>query len=130
MSKEQGERARATEPARGSDRASMSLPPDRTAQDILLRCLSASREPLAAGREPVDWTAVVALSDNHALTPLLYSRLKENGAQPSLPVDVWERLKRTYVASAVRSMCLHRDLRPALRSLRSSGIKVIALKGA
>jgi hypothetical protein len=38
-------------------------------------------------------------------------------------------MRRVYVASAIRSLCVYRELRPVLRRLRSSGIKVVVLKG-
>ncbi len=73
---------------------------------------------------------VTTIAADHYLTPVLYKRLKESGAQAFVPADLWGRLRQVYRASAIKSMCLYRELRPALRRLRSSGIKVIVLKGA
>jgi hypothetical protein len=108
-----------------------SLTPDPISAEFLLRCLSASSRPLAVSRQPsAVWNGVLAIAVRHGLTPLLYSRLKQSGAQASVPADVWERLRRAYRASAVRSMSLYGELRKVLERLRSSGIKVTMLKGA
>lgn len=119
--------------------SSMHNVPRPASNDLLLHYLSAARDARSGGRatpssvaghpSPV-WNAVVAIAARHGLTPLLYTRLKQSGMQAYVPADVWERLKRSYVASAVRSMCFERDLRAVLRCLRSSGIRVIVLKGA
>jgi hypothetical protein len=99
--------------------------------ELLLRCLTVSREPIAVSRKPTaQWSEVVALAADHYLTPLLYWRLKENGSQACVPADVWERLRGAHFASAVRNMSLYGKLRKVLQRLRSSGMKVIVLKGA
>jgi hypothetical protein len=67
---------------------------------------------------------------HHGLAPLLFKRLKKSDARASVPADAWERLRLAYFASAGRNMRLYRELRTVLRCLRSSGIKVIVLKGA
>jgi hypothetical protein len=110
---------------------------DRTgSEEFMLQCLSVShprssvlRHPSSTGGEPVDWHAVATIAADHILTPLLYKRLKESDAQALVPVDVWERLRQVYVAGAIRSMRVYRELRPVLRRLRGSGIKVVVLKG-
>ena len=123
----------------------MSAAPDSLSVEFLLHCLSVAGppssvthppssvrcKPLAVGRKPsAVWNAVLATAARHGLTPLLYVRLKQSGAQPHVPADAWERLRRAHVASAVRGMCFYRDLRLVLQRLRGSGIKVIVLKGA
>ena len=143
MSKDYVERLPATEPEPAAARAGLNADgsgllaseaghSNRTgAEEFLLRCLSAGRKPLAAGREPAaDWSEVVAIADKHGITPLLYTRLKQSGAQTCVPADVWERLRRTHFASAIRSMSFSGGLRKVLQRLCSSGIKVIVLKGA
>jgi hypothetical protein len=112
--------------------------PDLFSTEFLLRCLSTSRK-LTADLQPSSpvprppspaWNEVVAIAAHHGLTPLLYTRLKQNDAQACVPADVWERLRQVYIASAVRGMRLYRELRTVLRCLRSAGIPVIVLKGA
>jgi hypothetical protein len=61
---------------------------------------------------------------------LLFKRLKQSDAWACVPADVWERVRRAYIASAVKNMLLYRELRTVLRCLRDSGIPVIVLKGA
>jgi hypothetical protein len=108
-----------------------SLAPRPTSVELLLRCLSVGQQPTDDRRPTTaDWNEVVALANRHGLTPLLYVRLKQADAQTRVPADVWERMRRVYKASAVRSMCFQRDVRPALQRLRGAGIRVIALKGA
>ncbi|MBM3313588.1 nucleotidyltransferase family protein [candidate division WOR-3 bacterium] len=58
------------------------------------------------------------------------TRLTQSGGSTDVPADVLERMRRTYVASAVRNMELHGHLRKVLRRLRDSGVNVIVLKGA
>jgi len=139
MNKAYSERLPDTEPgpgatqagAGGSDPSPKSLTPDPLCLELLLHCLSSSRKPLAVSREPTpDWNEVIAIASRHYLTPLLYTRLKESDVRADVPADVWERLRRTYIASAVRNMSLYGELRKVLQRLRSSGIKVIVLKGA
>jgi len=105
--------------------------PRPAAAEFLLSCLTANREPPAVSRLPsADWSEVAALAADLYLTPLLYKRLKESGLHAHAPADVWERLRRAHFASAVRNASLWGNLRKVLRPLRSSGIRVIVLKGA
>ena len=99
--------------------------------DLLLRILSDRRESSAVCRQASsDWGEVVDAAVRHDLAPLLFKRLKESDARVCVPADAWERLRLAYFASARRNVQLYRELRTVLRCLRSSGIKVIVLKGA
>jgi hypothetical protein len=99
--------------------------------ELLIRCLSVSREPLAASREPTTiWNEVVDVAVSEHLAPLLFKRLKESGAQALVPADAWQRLRRAYFTSGDRNTRLNRELRTVLQCLRSAGIAVIVLKGA
>jgi len=77
-----------------------------------------------------DWSNIGDQAFSHGLAPLLYRRLKSASRQTSVPADTWERLRLTYFANASRNMRLYRGLGPVLQCLRSSGIRVIVLKGA
>jgi len=103
-----------------------------SAADLLVRQLAACRPQLSAdSRQPsAVWDEVVTIAASHGLAPLLFKRLKENGARADVPPDAWERLRQAYFASAVRNMRLFGGLRSVLRRLRSAGIPVIVLKGA
>ena len=136
MGKEHVQRSPATEPE--SAPAGLfhprptSLAPDPVCADFLLRCLSFSPRP-SIPDSPLSahqWTEVLALADNHGLTPLLYKRLKQSVAQGGVPTDVWKRLRRAYLVSAGRGTRLFQELRTVLQRLRSSGVNVIGLKGA
>ena len=136
MSKDHLERLPATEPEPAAPQAGTGYPGHRPSVldprsfEFLLRCLAVGVTPLAvSGQVPAIWNDVVAIAASHGLAPLLYARLKQKGAQALVPADAWERLRRDYRDSAVRSMFLHRELRPVLRCLRDAGIKVIVLKG-
>jgi hypothetical protein len=130
MGKEYVEPPRATEPAAVFHPGPTSLAPDPVCVDFLLRCLSVTRHPSPVSRQPPpDWTAVLALADDHGLTPLLYKRLKEANAQDGVPADEWKRLRRAYLVSAARNTRLFRELGKVLQRLRSSDVTVIVLKG-
>ncbi|MCX6842425.1 MAG: nucleotidyltransferase family protein [candidate division WOR-3 bacterium] len=83
-----------------------------------------SREPSAV------WNEVLDMAADHGLVPLLFKRLKESDARAHVPVDAWKQLRQVYFDSASANVRLYRKLGPVLRCLRSSGIKVIVLKGA
>ena len=103
----------------------------RSAADLLLRCLSAGREPLAVSREPsAVWNEVVDVAVREHVAPLLFKRLKESDARACVPADAWKRLRRAYFTSGDRNTRLCRELGAVLRSLGSSGVRVIVLKGA
>ncbi len=106
-------------------------------EEFLLQCLSLCRPPSSvirhpptSGGEPVDWSTVATIAADHGLAPLLYMRLRGSGAQALIPADLWQELRQGYIAGAVRSMLIHRELRPVLRRLCNSDIPVIVLKGA
>jgi hypothetical protein len=98
--------------------------------DLLIRCLSAGRKPLAVDREPVDWGKVVDIATREHVAPLLYKRLKETDESSLVPDDEWKLLRRAYFTNSDRNVRLFRELRTVLDCLRGSDIKVIVLKGA
>jgi hypothetical protein len=100
------------------------------ASEQLLRCLSGGGNQLSEAAARLNWDDVVAAGVEHRLAPLLYRRLKQAGIRASLPRDVWERLRRAYLAGAARNARLFGELGVLLRRLRGSGIRVIGLKGA
>ncbi len=91
---------------------------------------SVLRHLSSTGGEPVDWYSVTTIAAEYGLTPLLCQRLKESDVQTSVPAGTWERLRKDCVAGAIRSLRVHRELRPVLRRLSDSSIPVIMLKGA
>jgi hypothetical protein len=111
---------------------------------MLLRCLSdrgpktedrrletRDRKPETGDRGPgTDWSAIVDLAVGEHVAPLLFKRLKDNDARDCVPADAWKRLRRAYFNSSDRNTRLFRELTTVLQRLRSSGIKVIVLKGA
>jgi len=99
--------------------------------DLLLRCLSRDGQGTGDWRpETVDWTKVVDVAVRDQVAPLLFRRLKESDARARVPADAWKRLRRAYFTSADRNTRLYRELRTVLQCFRSSGVKVIVLKGA
>jgi hypothetical protein len=105
-----------------------------SAADLLLHCLSTRAEPAFSNQvgriSPNHWSEVVDSAVYHDLAPLLFKRLKESDTRAHVPADAWERLRLAYFVNAGRNMRLYRELRTALRCLRSSGVPVIVLKGA
>ncbi|MCX6844909.1 MAG: nucleotidyltransferase family protein [candidate division WOR-3 bacterium] len=103
----------------------------RPAAELLLGCLS-DRGPGTGdrGSGTADWDEVVDVAVREHVAPLLFKRLKGSDARDSVPADAWKRLRRAYFTSGDRNMRLNRELRAVLQCLRSSGVKVIVLKGA
>jgi hypothetical protein len=98
--------------------------------ELLIRCLSVGRKPLAVDREPVDWSRVIDIATREHVAPLLYKRLKESGASALVPAGEWQRLRLAYFTNGDRNVRLFRELREVLERLRSADIKAIVLKGA
>jgi hypothetical protein len=70
------------------------------------------------------------MADLQGVAPLLFKRLKRSNAQCYVPADAWKQLRLAYFAGASMNRRLYRELGPVLRRLRSSGIPIVALKGA
>ena len=101
------------------------------AAEVLLGSLSQGRALSAVSRQPTtDWNEVFEVATREHVAPLLFKRLKESDARACVPADAWKRLRRAYFTSGDRSTRLYRELGAVLRSLGSSGVRVIVLKGA
>lgn len=74
-----------------------------------------------------DWEEIILRSAKYRVGPLLYSRLKTDGY---IPAEVMRRLKRIYLANAMKNVKLYNELSKLLTMLQDDGISVIVLKGA
>jgi hypothetical protein len=105
---------------------------DHDTTAVLLACLGDAGDAAQAGLlsrlSPKGWSAVVALSRQHGVTPLLYHRLKRLSV--ALPGELAEGLKRAYLWNATRNVRLQQELGRLLRRLSEESIPIIALKGA
>ena len=70
------------------------------------------------------------MATDQGLVPLLFKRLKKSNSRSCVPADDWKLLRRAFLTNAARNTRLFQELGPVLQCLRSSGIKVIVLKGA
>ncbi len=82
----------------------------------------------AAAQAVTDWDAVAALAGRHALTPLLYSRLK-TCCPEVVPADVRGDLQRKFHANTARNLLLAAQLRTVLGWLQQADVPAIAFKG-
>jgi hypothetical protein len=78
-------------------------------------------------REALDWTQVDRRAAEEALTPLLFSLLREQNWPPS---DLLERWHRAYMHAAMRNTLRLAELAHIIQALRDIKISVIVLKGA
>jgi len=93
-----------------------------------LVALLADRPFTAESLSDVDWDRLLTLALQHGIGPWLHARVKKGHVQ--LPAAAAEKLRRNYVASALRNILLFEELGEILRALRTTGIPVILLKGA
>jgi hypothetical protein len=115
------------------------------AAELLVRCLCGRRPETGdrrpetrnygprtgdRGAESVDWRGVVDAAIDRNLAPLLFNRLKQDGAEALVPAEQWERLQRAFLVSVGKSTRLQRGLGNVLQSLRDHGLPAIVLKGA
>lgn len=86
------------------------------------------RRRIRAGQVP--WEAVVALANNHLLTPALWVALNSKGLSDDLPEDLSEYLAGLHQMSRERNRQLRRQLLEAVRQLNAAGIVPVLLKGS
>jgi hypothetical protein len=77
---------------------------------------------------PLRWPLILERAYDHQVYPLLYRNLHELGF-PGVPDAVQGRLKRAFLANALRNKLLAEELARLLGLLGEAGIRVIPLKG-
>jgi len=75
------------------------------------------------------WALLANEAARHHLPGLTYRALADGRSAGAIPVPVRERLRRAYVAGAVRNALLFRETAQTAAALRSAGIPVMLLKG-
>lgn len=83
----------------------------------------------SAAADGVDWEAVVPASQEHRITPLVFSALKRCNS-PDVPVEVIAELRRQSVLDAQRMLAQVAELNRLSRLFAEAGIQVLVLKGA
>lgn len=108
----------------------------RSVLRILTACLSladdrAHREALTAQlrRRDLDWMALLALANDHALTPALHARLAAKSCIGELPDDVAAYLAELHRRSAERDRRLRGQAEEAISALNAVGVEPMLLKG-
>jgi len=97
-----------------------------------------SRRPLAqltralCGEAPavMDWTAVLALANEHLLAPALWSMLDATGHAAALPPDVRDYLRTVHLLNGERNQVIRRQAIELATALNGGGIVPVLLKGA
>ncbi len=102
--------------------------------EALLCCLRTERDGATAARlqrlSYSDWDSVIAQSAKHDVTPLVYHRIKTLSPRPNIPEAIVQRLRDAYLSNCARNLRIYHELSKVLTVLRSSGIRVIVMKGA
>jgi len=104
------------------------------AERFVLLCLRSRWDPSAlkaardlASSSQLQWEQVDELARTHALAPLLYHVLRDEGI---LPAELRDSLARVYLANAARNSALLHEALSIVTSLGERGVETILLKGA
>ncbi len=76
-----------------------------------------------------DWRAVLPALDVHAVTPLLYLRLRDARLLQTLPPGFRDALYATFQDNALRSLVFERELEQIIATFAREGIPFTLLKG-
>jgi hypothetical protein len=95
----------------------------RKALDDLMRCLRGA--PVASP----DWVPVLAIANEHLLTPALWGALRDSGQVALVPADVRDYLATLHRLNGDRNRALRRQAIELIGALNAQGIVPILLKG-
>jgi hypothetical protein len=102
-------------------------------KELLLACL---RAPSPADsdarigellRQAIDWGVVIEDAGNHAVTPIVYSRLA--GFRDAIPAGPFEELAKAYRANSARNIFLAAELARILDGFAAAQIEAVPYKG-
>jgi hypothetical protein len=102
-------------------------------KELLLACL---RAPSPADsdaqiaellRHPIEWGSLIEDAANHAVTPVVYLRLR--AFEQAIPAGAFAELAESYRANAVRNVFLAAELARILDGLAAAPVEAIAYKG-
>lgn len=82
------------------------------------------------GADLAGWAGLLNISFENNALPLLYHSLNRLGLDGTIPEQVREVLRKSYLKNTTRNLILQNELTKILRSLYDRGIPVIPLKGA
>jgi hypothetical protein len=99
---------------------------------LLAACSELSRHEKLAHihvllQKPVQWSSLIALAEQHGVTPLLYRTLSEVG--DGIPVSEMDRLRRCYQTNLHKTLFVTRELVRILECLDALAIEVMPYKG-
>ncbi|WP_119458764.1 nucleotidyltransferase domain-containing protein [Rhodospirillaceae bacterium SYSU D60014] len=90
--------------------------------------VAALRNAIAANEG--SWLEVVALANDHLVTPTLFESLQRKGVSDALPPDLRSYLAEIHGMNARRNATIRRDALEVTRQLNRQGIVPAVLKGA
>jgi hypothetical protein len=95
---------------------------------LLAACAGARVDPgdLPADRQ-LDWDYFYQLARRHSLLPVVYRQLE--ALQDQVPVEVWQRFRKSYQENAARNLIFLDELNVVLDRLEAVGIEAIVFKG-
>jgi hypothetical protein len=78
----------------------------------------------------LDWEGLIQFADQHGLTPLLYSQLRnDSDLWSAVPLYMQQQLQQRYLYSAQRNLRLYHQFLKLIKVLKQVDIPVIVLKG-
>jgi hypothetical protein len=77
----------------------------------------------------LEWDDILPALDAHAISPMLYVRLRDAGRLGDLPAGVRSALSRSFQVNALRTMLFDDELARIADALGAQGIPLIPLKG-
>jgi len=80
--------------------------------------------------ENPDWDYVENTAMKHGLSQLLYLSLKEIDSENLVPPQIMLKFKNAYYGNVSRNTLYYKELNRIVSCLKSSGVKIIVLKGA
>ncbi len=103
-----------------------------------LRLIAEMLQPQAGGPDAAarrrdanpDWPALLALANEHLVTPALYVSLRDAGRLGELPEEVRDYLAFLHGENVARNQCLQAQAIALGRALNAAGIRPMLLKGA
>jgi hypothetical protein len=105
-----------------------NLPPEWI--DWLGHALCIDYAPPAPDHQLLDgWRAVLPALDVHAVTPLLYLRLRDARLLSALPQEFRDALYAAFQDNALRSLVFERELEDIVATFAREGIPLTVLKG-
>jgi Uncharacterised nucleotidyltransferase len=101
---------------------------------LLLLCSRTHLDPTQIDRlqqlvqQPLDWSTLLTIAQEHGLMPLLYSHLSRYGSA-AVPTDILEQLQASHHQNFQKNLRLTTELLKIVQCLETNNIPVLCFKG-